>query len=63
MDKRLGIIGAGKVGTTLGRLALASGWDVLISASPTRPMQSLIVETMLPGARLVPDSIRPVDDR
>ena len=56
MDKRLGIIGAGKVGTTLGRLALASGWDVLISASPTRPMQSLIVETMLPGARLVPEA-------
>jgi len=56
VDKRLGIIGAGKVGTTLGRLALASGWDVLISASPTRPMQSLIVETMLPGARLVPEA-------
>ncbi len=56
MSKRLGIIGAGKVGTTLGRLALAAGWEVLISASPTRPMQAMIVETLLPGARLVPEA-------
>ena len=56
MDKRLGIIGAGKVGTTLGRLALAAGWDVLISGSPTRPLQAMIVETMLPGARLLPEA-------
>ena len=51
----LGIIGAGKVGTTLGRLALAAGWDVLMSASPTRAMQALVVETMVPGARLLPE--------
>ena len=56
MDKRLGIIGAGKVGTTLGRLALAAGWEVLISASPTRALQALVVEMMLPGARLVPEA-------
>lgn len=56
MGKRLGIIGAGKVGTTLGRLALAAGWEVLISASPTRAMQALIVETMLPGAKLAPEA-------
>ncbi len=56
MDKRLGIIGAGKVGTTLGRLALAAGWEVLISASPTRALQALVVETMLPGARLASDA-------
>lgn len=56
MGKRLGIIGAGKVGTTLGRLALASGWEVRISASPSRPLQSMIVETMLPGAQLLPEA-------
>lgn len=56
MAQRLGIIGAGKVGTTLGRLALAAGWEVLISASPSSPMQALIVETMLPGARLLPEA-------
>ena len=56
MAQRLGIIGAGKVGTTLGRLALAAGWEVLISASPNSPMQALIVETMLPGARLLPEA-------
>ena len=56
MGSRLGIIGAGKVGTTLGRLALAAGWEVLVSATPTRVMQALIVETMLPGARLVPEA-------
>lgn len=56
MGKRLGIIGAGKVGTTLGRLALTAGWEVLISASPTRPLQAMIVETMLPGASLLPES-------
>ncbi|MDO5534871.1 MAG: NAD(P)-binding domain-containing protein [Propionibacteriaceae bacterium] len=54
-NKTLGIIGAGKVGTTLGRLALGAGWDVCLSASPQRAWQSLIVETMLPGARLLPE--------
>ncbi|MFP5417395.1 MAG: NADPH-dependent F420 reductase [Actinomycetes bacterium] len=55
MGKRLGIIGAGKVGTTLGRLALAAGWQVRIAASKAQPMQALIVETMLPGAVLLPE--------
>lgn len=56
MGKRLGIIGAGKVGTTLGRLALGAGWEVLVSASPGDPVQALVVETMLPGARLLPEA-------
>ena len=56
MTKRLGIIGAGKVGTTLGRLALAAGWEVRIAASGRQPLQDLIVETMLPGARLSPEA-------
>lgn len=56
MTKRLGIIGAGKVGTTVGRLALAAGWQVRIAASGRQPLQGLIVETMLPGATLLPEA-------
>ncbi|QIK71787.1 NAD(P)-binding domain-containing protein [Propioniciclava coleopterorum] len=56
MTKRLGIIGAGKVGTTVGRLALAAGWEVRIAVSGRQPLQGLIVETMLPGARLLPEA-------
>jgi len=56
VGKRLGIIGAGKVGTTLGRLALAAGWEVRVCASPSRPLQAMIVETLLPGAQLLPEA-------
>ncbi len=56
MTKRLGIIGAGKVGTTVGRLALAAGWEVRIAVSGRQPLQGLIVETMLPGALLQPEA-------
>ncbi len=56
MTKRLGIIGAGKVGTTVGRLALAAGWEVRIAVSGRQPLQGLIVETMLPGAQLLPEA-------
>lgn len=56
MTKRLGIIGAGKVGTKVGRLALAAGWEVRIAVSGRQPLQGLIVETMLPGALLLPEA-------
>lgn len=52
----VGIIGAGKVGTALARLAIDGGWSVTLSGSPRQPMQALIVETLVPGARLLPEA-------
>lgn len=52
----IGILGAGKVGTTLARLTLAAGHDVVLAGSPRQPMQALIVETLVPGSRLLPEA-------
>ena len=49
----VGIIGAGKVGTALGRLAQAAGWDVLFADAADPMMQSMIIQTLVPGAQLV----------
>lgn len=54
--KTVGIIGAGKVGTALARLALGAGWQVRLAGSPRQPLQGLIVETLVPGARLLPEA-------
>jgi len=51
--ERLGILGAGKLGTTVARLATDAGWDVLIADVRTGPMIELIVSTVASGARLV----------
>ena len=53
MRERLGILGAGKLGTTVARLATDAGWDVLIADVRTGPMIELIVSTVASGARLV----------
>src|SRR5467141_938388 len=52
-QRRLGIVGAGRVGTTIARAAIAVGYDVAISGSGTADRISLIVDVLAPGARPV----------
>lgn len=52
----LGILGAGRLGTAVARLARGAGYDVILSGSPRQPMLGLIVETLIPGARLLSEA-------
>lgn len=59
----VGIFGAGKVGTALARLLVASGYDVLISGSPRQTALDLLVSVVAPGTRVAtPDELVAASD-
>ena len=59
----VGIFGAGKVGTALARLLVASGYDVVMAGSPRQTALDLLVSVVAPGARVAsPDELVAASD-